>query len=70
MRHHDPHAFRIGHYEFFWELAASPLRPSTWFRPSSMSCEAGGTTSHLFWCGPLHVAYCKLPTRQNFSVQQ
>ena len=51
-----PRFLRVGHYEFMWELHASPLSFRDWLKPSSLRDARG---DWLAWCGPLAVALCR-----------
>jgi hypothetical protein len=52
-----PRFIRIGSTEIMWELRVSFADFGQWLRPSSLKTEHG---DWLAWCGPLHVAVCKL----------
>jgi len=48
-----PRFLRIGRHEIMCEVAASPFKPSTWFRPATVRTDSG---DWLAWAGPLHIA--------------
>lgn len=44
---------RFRKWEIVAELAASPLKPATWFSPSRMQSDDG--LDRQYWCGPVSV---------------
>jgi hypothetical protein len=54
MHQSTPRFVRLGRNEIMLECAASLLKPSTWFAPSSL--EGAVVGERLYWFGPFHVA--------------